>query len=83
MPTYTFKNIAGERIEANKPMGTEEFVNEGVTWKRITEPEGFMMHTGASLPDQREQVRRGYSRAEDKGWNSRFSKTKIKKVWDL
>jgi hypothetical protein len=83
MPTYTFENIAGERIEANKPMGTQEFVNEGVTWKRITEPEGFRMHTGASLPDQREQMRRGYYRAEHRGWNSRFSKTKIKKVWDL
>lgn len=83
MPTYTFENESGVRAEANKPIGTTTFIDRGTTWKRITEPEGFRMHTGAQLPGQKEQMRRGYNRLENRGWNSKFSKQQVKRVWDI
>ena len=83
MPTYTFENESGVRAEANKPIGTTTFIDRGTKWKRITEPEGFRMHTGAQLPDQKEQMRRGYNRLENRGWISKFSKQQVKRVWDI
>lgn len=83
MPNYTYINEAGQRSEFIKPIGTSDFVSNGVRWIRVSEPEGFRMQTGASLPDQRDQIKRGYKRLEDRGWNSKFSKQQIKKAWDI
>jgi len=83
MPTYTFENEAGQTLEMNVPIGTSDVVQDGQHWTRTTTPEGFMVNTGAQMPDQRASMKRGYYQAEHKGWNSKFSKNQVKKIWNL
>lgn len=83
MPTYTFSDGQGNRIESNEKIGTRSVVIDGKRYSRVTEPEGFMLNTGAQVESQRDQIRKGYYRAENRGWRSKFSKQQIKRVWDL
>jgi len=83
MPTYTFENQSGCTMEVNVPMGTETVVQNGDSWTRTKTPEGCMVNVGAQMPDQKAAIKRGYSQAEDLGWKSKFSKTQVKKIWNL
>ena len=82
MPTFTFENKAGERREYLVPMRSRTIHRDGDRWTRVKEPEGFQLKT-QYREDNREDVRRGYYKAEQNGWGSKHSKSTIKKVWGL
>ena len=89
MPTYDFKSDDGQRIERLVSLGTEELIEEGVTYKRVPNLEGFAF-TGRAVggPPQKEQVKGGYYKLEqEKGSRflkqSLFTTKQIKKAWGI
>ncbi len=83
MPTYIFSKD-GIEIERIVPSDISVWIDEdGEEWKRVSRPIGFNVNTGAKAPDQRDGIKSGYYKAEQKGWRSKYSKKQIKKAWNL
>lgn len=82
MPTHTFKNSSGVCREIIVPMGTMTLEADGRVWNRLKEPEGFQIATPID-DSQQARMKRGYYRHEQEGWTSQYSKTQVKKAWDL
>ena len=87
MPIYTFQNEGGRTLDEIVPVGTQNIDVDGVTYRRVTTPQGFAL-TGVSAgaPSQAEQVRQGYRRLEEEKGSrflegSNFSVKQIKKAW--
>jgi hypothetical protein len=84
MPIYTFENN-GQCIEHIAPMGTDSLVLDGKRWTR--QPVARFGVTGfASEPGLKEQVKKGFSRLEDRQGSrfaSSFTKNQIRKIWDI
>jgi hypothetical protein len=84
MPIYTFENN-GQCIEHIAPMGTDSLVLDGKRWKR--QPVARFGVTGfASEPGLKDQVKKGFSRLEDRQgsrFESTFTKNQIRKIWDI
>ena len=84
MPIYTFEN-KGRTIEHIAPMGTDSIVIKGQRWQR--QPVARFGVTGfASEPGLKDQVKKGFSRLEDRQgsrFESTFTKNQIRKIWDI
>jgi len=84
MPIYTFENN-GQCIERIAPMGTDSVVLDGKRWNR--QPVARFGVTGfASEPGLKDQVKKGFSRLEDRQgsrFESTFTKNQIRKIWDI
>ena len=83
MPTYTFENKAGDRREYIAPMRSRSIHRDGDRWNRVKEPEGFQIAQPEQPYRQSDDIKKGYYKAEQEGWSSKFSKAEIKKAWDL
>lgn len=84
MPIYTFENN-GRCIEQIAPMGTDTIVHEGKNWKRQSVAR-FGVTGFASEPGLKDQVKKGFSRLEDRQgsrFESTFTKNQIRKIWDI
>ena len=83
MPNYTFQDPTGNRREFIAPMGAIHLTRDGIDWERISEPEGFQIPAPGN-DSQKERIRQGYYRHEQEGrWSSQFTKSEIRKAWDL
>jgi len=84
MPIYTFENN-GQCIEHIAPRGTDSVVLDGKRWKR--QPVARFGVTGfASEQGLKDQVKKGFSRLEDRQgsrFESTFTKNQIRKIWDI
>ena len=89
MPIYDFKSDDGKIIEKIVSLGTDEVTEDGVTYRRVTQPQGFAF-TGRAvgIPSQKDQVKDGYHKLEQKDGSrflrkSPFTTKQIKKAWGI
>lgn len=84
MPIFEFIADDGEVAEAIVQPNRNQIEINGKKFRKAP-IQSFSTPRGLRLPDQKEQVKRGYSRLEDKGghWPSRYSKNTIKRAWGI
>lgn len=84
MPVYDFKNKAtGDVKEFILPAGVTVHQDpDGNFWEKVTTPPRIAIG-GYKEPPQAQEVRRGYYKVEQQGWNSKFTKNQVKKAWGL
>lgn len=84
MPIFEFIADDGEVAEAITLPSKNVIEINGKRYRKAP-VQSFATPRGLKLPDQKEQVKKGYSRLEDKGgyWPSRYSKNTIRKAWGI
>lgn len=84
MPIFEFIAGDGEVTEAIVQPSKNVIEINGKRYRKAP-VQPFSAPRGLKLPDQKEQIKKGYSRIEDKGgyWPSRYSKRTIKKAWGI
>ena len=87
MPIYDFKSNDGKKLEKLVPLGTDSVTEDGVTYNRVPNLSGFAFTGNAvGVPPQKEQVRDGYHKLEQKEGSgflrkSPFTAKQIKRAW--
>ena len=84
MPLFDFKNReTGEVREIQSSPDLDNFKDGSGTWFKLGVQPGFAIGGQRTLPTQAETIKRGYYRQEQSGWRSAYSKSKVKRAWNL
>lgn len=85
MPAYDFSNTrtgkVREFIVQGGCVGFED--PDGAMWERCLEPTLISVGGLHDSTSQAQQIKQGYHKLEQNGWDSIYSKNKVKKAWGL
>ena len=85
MPCFDYKNSKTGEVREFIANAAHVVIQDkdGSYWSKVETPPRIAIGGSYREPTQAEEVKRGYYRAEQRGWKSKYTKNQVKKAWGL